>query len=182
MGSVIVDRTAALSEVEARIIGNGKDSMYQVEVRLRHEYPAVRALAWEADAATFQFKYVSPEAERLLGYPLHRWLAEPAFWAEHVVAPEDRADAVGYCALATAGRRDHVFEYRAVTASGQRVVMRDVVAVIASPRGIPERLRGLMFDVTAERSAELSADDVKARQRPPRSELERDTPHDPVLA
>lgn len=172
MGTVVVDRTSALTELEARVLGDGSDSMSEVEARLRDAFPGAHAIAWEGDAATFQFTYVSPDAELLLGYPLARWLAEPAFWAEQVVAPEDRNDAVAYCALATAGRRDHVFEYRAVTADGRRLVMRDVVAVILGRKGIPARLRGLMFDVTREREADLSNHDLKARQRPTRAELE----------
>lgn len=172
MGDVIVDRSDALSALETRVLGIGEDSMYAVEVRLRKAFPDAPVIAWEGNAATFQFTYVSPNAQGLLGYPLHRWLSEPAFWAEQVVAPEDRADAVGYCALATAGRRNHVFEYRAVAADGRRLIMRDVVAVILGSKGIPTRLRGLMFDVTNERGSQLTSDDIKARQRPARAELE----------
>lgn len=173
MGDVINDRTDALSPLEALIIGSGKDSMYEVERRLRVAFPSVPALAWEADARTFQFTYVSPDASQLLGYPLRRWLSEPAFWVEQLVAAEDLQDAVAYCALAIAARRDHVFEYRAVTAGGQRRVMRDVVVVVLDERAAPTRLRGLMFDVTAKRSDSLSSQELKARQRPSRAELER---------
>jgi PAS domain-containing protein len=31
------------------------------------------AIVWEADAATFQFTFVSPQAERILGYRPDEW-------------------------------------------------------------------------------------------------------------
>jgi len=38
---------------------------------------------WEADARTWAFTYVGPQAVRLLGYPIERWY-EPDFWLAHV--------------------------------------------------------------------------------------------------
>lgn len=146
--------------------------MQEVEARLRERYPGVQAIAWEGDASTFQFTYVSAVAEALLGYPVRRWLQEPAFWAEHVVSASDRSDAVGYCALATASKRDHVFEYRAQRADGTTVVLRDVVRVVLGPRGVPERLRGLMFDVTARHDDSMSREQLTSQQNPSRHELE----------
>ena len=43
---------------------------------------------WEADARTFQFTYVSEQAERLLGYPLAQWFTLD-FWVNHL-HPDDR--------------------------------------------------------------------------------------------
>ena len=39
-------------------------------------------IVWEADGETFQFKFVSPQAERILGYPIEQWL-QPNFWMNH---------------------------------------------------------------------------------------------------
>src|SRR5262249_24562747 len=69
------------------------------------------AVVWEADAATFQFPFTSRRAEEVLGYPVERWLSEPHFWADHIVA-EDRARAVNYCLECTRALDDHQFEYR----------------------------------------------------------------------
>src|SRR6266480_2404681 len=41
-------------------------------------------IVWEADAQTFAFTFVSPQAERMLGYPLARWTTEPTFWKDHI--------------------------------------------------------------------------------------------------
>ena len=172
MDTFIANRTSALEPLEAEVLGDGSDRMTDVEMRLRKAYPTARAIAWEGDAATFQFTYVSKAAEQLLGYPIERWTREPTFWAEEVVLEQDRREAVAYCALATASKRDHVFEYRAQTADGRIVIIRDVVRVIVSPRGIPERLRGLMFDVSNLRAVAVTSEQLSARQQPSRSELE----------
>src|SRR5262245_27560670 len=64
------------------------------------------ATVWEADGRTWQFKYVSAEAEQLLGYPVEQWLTQADFWSAHV-HPEDVDWAVEFCLDATASGRDH---------------------------------------------------------------------------
>jgi PAS domain S-box-containing protein len=123
------------------------DTMPLLEQRAE-ELLGDRAIVWEGDAATFQFSYIGRAAEVLLGYPASRWTTEPAFWAETVVHPEDRDDAVAYCALATGQARDHDFVYRAIAADGRVVWLHDMVKVLRGLRGVPERLRGIMIDVT----------------------------------
>ena len=44
---------------------------------------------WEADPATLEITFVSHRAEDLLGYPVRRWLDEPAFWRT-LIHPDDR--------------------------------------------------------------------------------------------
>ena len=139
-----------------RLFGAPGDAMADVDARARALYPDVTPIVWEGDAATFQFTFVSPLAEAVLGYPARRWIEEPTFWADVVVLPEDRGDAIAYCALATGKGRDHTFEYRARAADGRVVWLRDLVQVIPGARGIPERLRGVMFDVSAARAADAA--------------------------
>src|SRR5258705_658989 len=73
-------------------------------------------IVWEADAATLRFSFVSSQAERILGYPVDRWLAEPAFWKDHL-HPDDRAWMVVSLKAATAGEGpDPDEEYRMIAA------------------------------------------------------------------
>jgi PAS domain S-box-containing protein len=112
----------------------------------------VDGIVWEADAATFRFLFVSAQAKRILGYSPAEWLENPRFWAEHL-HPDDRDEAVTYCANATREMRDHNFEYRMIAADGRVVWMHDLVTVVMED-GQPVRLRGLMVDITARRQAE----------------------------
>jgi PAS domain S-box-containing protein len=119
--------------------------------RFRDLVNSVEGIVWEADAS-FRFSFVSKQAERVLGYPVERWLSEPAFWMEHV-HPEDRKWALQFRQNATAEKRDHQFEYRMIAADGTVVWLRDLVTVVAE--GDRETgVRGLMVDLTHQRQAE----------------------------
>jgi PAS domain-containing protein len=141
----------ALSARVAQVFGRSTDSMTEVESRAHQHLEDMDVVVWEGDASTFQFSFVGEAAVRLLGYPRTRWTTEPTFWADSVVHPDDRNDAIAFCALATGQCRDHDFVYRAVAEDGRVVWLHDIVKVIPGPRGIPERLRGVMIDVTATR-------------------------------
>ena len=156
-----------LSSELRELLGPPGEAMDAVEARAKALYPEATPIVWECDACSFQFGYVSGSAVEVLGYPSERW-HEPMFWADHVVHPDDRDDAVTYCALATGKGRDHMFEYRARTADGRLVWLRDFVMVIRSADSVSLRLRGAMFDVTAEKLAEASPAPV---QVPSRDEL-----------
>jgi PAS domain S-box-containing protein len=113
---------------------------------------SIDGIVWEADAKTFRFTYVSPQAERILGYPASQWLEDPDFWVSHVL-PDDREWAMSYCLRATQEKRDHQFEYRMVHADGSAVWLRDIVTVVVEDDR-PVKLRGVMVDVTEQKEIE----------------------------
>jgi PAS domain S-box-containing protein len=108
-------------------------------------------IVWEADAETFRFSFVSPQAERILGYPLAQWL-EPNFWRDHT-HPDDTDWCSAYCLDSTRRRRDHEFEYRMLAADGSVVWLHDIVSVKSEPDGLV-CLRGIMLDITRRKQAE----------------------------
>ncbi len=119
-------------------------------------------ILWEADARTFEFSFVSPQAERMLGYPVEQWLS-PGFWAQHV-HPEDVEWCTKFCIQATQQGQDHEFEYRMIAADGRTVWLHDVVSVQIAPHG-PERLTGMMIDVTSRKVAETARKESEERFR-----------------
>jgi PAS domain S-box-containing protein len=124
---------------------------------------SIDGIVWEVDARTMRFLFVSERAERLLGYPLRRWLEEPDFWRAHL-HPEDRDGAVEFCAQATAQKRDHELEYRMLAADGRIVWLRDLVTVVMEG-GAVKRLRGIMIDVTDRRALEVELRESESRNR-----------------
>ncbi len=125
--------------------------------RLEHLESIVNALdgvVWEFDWSTGAFTWVSAGAERLLGYPLADWLV-PGFWTGHL-HDEDRDFAVSYCIAATEDGLDHEFEYRMFHADGTIRWLRDVVSVDPVLR-MDGPLRGVLVDITAQKTAEESA-------------------------
>lgn len=116
----------------------------------------IDGIIWEANAQAFQFTFVSPQAERILGYPVAQWL-EPDFWVKNVYAP-DLEQAVTTCLTATQELRNHEFEYRMRAADGRLVWIKDIATVIVED-GKPVFLRGIMFDVTPQKQIEASLQD-----------------------
>src|ERR1017187_7341229 len=110
-------------------------------------------IVWEADARTFQFSFVSPQAKRMLGYAPEEWLA-PGFWARHL-HPEDVEWCTKFCMQATKEGRDHEFEYRMIAADGRTVWIHDVVSVRGGAEG-PQLLTGVMIDITSRKLAEAA--------------------------
>jgi PAS domain-containing protein len=131
-----------------RAFGDGSEPIESVAQRAEALFAGVPIIVWEGDAQTFQFSFVSQSAEALLGHPCSRWVSEVSFWADQVVHPADRDEAIAYCALATGKGRDHAFEYRATAADGRTLTLIDYVQVVRGPRGIATRLRGIMIDVS----------------------------------
>src|SRR5580765_6056035 len=124
------------------------------DARLSRLLEAMPAIAWSASIETFRFMYVNPAAEKLLGYPVQRWLEEPDFWSEHL-HPEDRY-VVNLCHSQSVAGRDHELVYRMIAADGRPVWLRDYVNVY-SVDGKPVELFGVMVDITREREAEAAS-------------------------
>ncbi len=114
---------------------------------------SVEGIVWEADAKTFEFSFVSKQAERLLGYPVEEWTSQPTFWADHIYA-EDRNEAVNFCATSTKEKRPHEFEYRMVAADGKLIWLRDIVSVQVE-NDEPVKLSGVMIDITKQKKAAI---------------------------
>ena len=123
---------------------------------------STQIVQWEADARTWVFTYVGPQAERLLGYPVERWY-EPDFWAAHV-HPDDRERVVRFCEQAAREREAFEFEYRMIAASGQSIWVHDIVAVDRVD-GEPAVIRGFLIDVSQRKRAEATARAGEGRLR-----------------
>jgi two-component system sensor kinase FixL len=121
------------------------------EARLHHLLETTNAIPWEANAKTWQFAYVGPQAVKLLGYPVDQWY-EKDFWTNHIHR-EDRGYAIDFCVKSSQSCKDYEFEYRMITADGRTVWLHDIVNV-TSVNGAPETLRGFMIDITERKRSE----------------------------
>jgi PAS domain S-box-containing protein len=107
------------------------------------------AIVWEADAQTFQFTFVSPQAETILGYPPVLWTTSD-FWLR-IIHPEDRAHALETCSRGLREGVDTQFEYRMFAAGGEVRWIHDVVRLVRDAEGVVRQLRGIMVDVTDQK-------------------------------
>lgn len=124
--------------------------------RLQNSYftlmNSVDGIVWEADPKTFEFSFVSKQAERLLGYPVEQWTCQSTFWADHI-HEEDRSWAIDYCKQCTFEKKAHEFEYRMIAADGKIIWLRDIVSVQVE-NNAPVKVRGIMIDITERKKAE----------------------------
>jgi PAS domain S-box-containing protein len=146
------ERTSDLEQSNERLRGAVAHAV-AAHHRFRDLMNSVDGIVWEADAATLQFSFVSDQAERILGYPVGRWLSEPTFWSDHL-HPEDREGILALCRKAAAGEeRDLAVEYRMIAGDGSMVWLRDRVITVVDDAA-PARLRGVMVDITEIKRAE----------------------------
>jgi len=142
------------------------------EERYRDVVEGIGAIFWEADVNTLQFTFVSQQAERILGYPVERWLADPQFWIASV-HPDDRGRvAAEWQTLADGGGGDHELEYRALTLTGDVVWLHNRVRVAHDEAGRPRHLLGFMLDITERRRTEDALARLLAREQEARAEAE----------
>ncbi|MDM8350845.1 EAL domain-containing protein [Pseudomonas sp. sp1636] len=108
------------------------------------------AIAWEARRDDHSFTYVSPHAEKLLGYPLADW-KRPGFWLS-TLHPEDAQRAIDHCQRESAAGRDRSLDYRMYTADGRLLWIRDIVTLTRN--GDETIMRGLMVDISEAKQVE----------------------------
>ena len=164
--SRVMERTKELRDANRKLrreIAERKTMSMALEEATEHYrqlLESTNAIPWEADAKTWMFTYVGPQAVELLGYPLELWL-EKDFWVDHI-HPEDRAKTIDYCQKFSAQRENYELEYRMITADGRVIWLEDIVNVMKQ-EGDPVTLRGFMLDITERKSLEDLQRNTSAR-------------------
>ena len=120
------------------------------EQHFRDMVESLSAITWETESSGLTYTYVSPHAEKLLGYPLHEWL-EPGFWQRHL-HPDDHQRTLRTCLEQCSAGNDHALEYRLLAADGRTVWVRDIVTLLQ--RDDRQVIRGLMVDISEAKQTE----------------------------
>lgn len=123
---------------------------------------STHAIPWEADAKTWAFSYVSPQAATLLGYPVDRWY-EKDFWVS-CIHPEDRDPTTERCRSTSRSQDVYELEYRMLASDGKIIWVHDVVSVVRE-QGEPKTLRGIIIDITQRKQAEEALRESETQMR-----------------
>jgi PAS domain S-box-containing protein len=120
--------------------------------QFRRLLETANVVPWEGDIDG-RIRYVGPQAELLLGFPMDEWL-RPGFWNERI-HPDDRewVKIVRDEAIENLGRFES--EYRMLNNNGEVVWVRDIVGLIEAAKG-ELILGGFLHDITHRRAAEES--------------------------
>ena len=134
------------------------DVTEQVLVEIRQRFlrllETIDGVVWEAEIGVGN-TFLSPQVERLFGYSVEEWRADPNFWRAHV-HPDDLEEALRIDDAAYNATHSHAYEmsYRLIAKSGKVVWVRDLCRAVIEP-GRPNRMIGLMIDVTQQKNTEL---------------------------
>ncbi len=131
---------------------NALEALRLSDQRFRELVDDVDGIVWEAELPSSRFTFVSKHAEDLLGHSVEAW-RQPDFWISQI-HPDDRANAAAHHRRCIEQDVDHDFEYRARTADGATVWIENVVHVVRDADGRPNKLRGLMIDITQRKRLE----------------------------
>lgn len=153
------DKELAGSSLQAAFLRHA-DSLAPPGRSLGDDDPAVyrtllestRAIPWKIDWATMQFAYIGPQIEALLGYAPSTWKTVEDWVAR--MHPDDRESVVNFCVAQSQAGTDHEADYRALTADGGFVWIRDVVHVVRKENGDVDSLVGFMFDISERKRTE----------------------------
>ena len=137
-------------------------ALRQDEGRLQSLLEVANVIPWEANAETWKFTYVGPQAVTILGYPSEAWY-QPTFWEEHI-HPDDRQYAIDLCRKCSQECDDYQFEYRMIAADGGVVWLHDLVSV-QSIQGQPKTLSGFMVDITDRKQTQILIEEKERQLR-----------------
>jgi PAS domain S-box-containing protein len=116
--------------------------------RLVEEGPVI-VYEWEFGAPG-RWRYVSPQVERLLGYPVQEFIDDPDLWF-HVIHDDDREEVLAAEARSQQVAIGERTEYRMVHRDGHVVWVRDEAIVVTDEGGEPF-FRGTLADVACRSS------------------------------
>ncbi|MDQ4035394.1 MAG: EAL domain-containing protein [Chloroflexota bacterium] len=165
---VAIGLLLAIVSVRQSVLLRDRESAIQRERRLSGELSTAEAkyrslverqpgVVYLAEfGETGRWHYVSPQIERMLGFPAQQWLEDSTLWARQL-HPDDRPRILGVGpgddAAATAGPRTS--EYRLRAADGREVwILEDESVTRLGTDGEPTLVQGVMVDITERKRVE----------------------------
>jgi PAS domain S-box-containing protein len=110
----------------------------------------------DEDATT---EYVSPQVEKLLGYPRNIFTDDPLFWTK-ILHPEDMKQVLDKSRQTSKTQEPFEMEYR-VTAKDKSVIwLKDEATLVHDENGKPIYWLGVWTDITSQKQAEEEQSDL----------------------
>ncbi len=139
------------------------------ELQFRTVIEQVPATTYTSDATKpageASILYMSPQVEKLLGYPASTWLEDPELWLR-CIHPDDRDRVVEASDQADLTSETFRVEYRGIHRDGHTVWIQDESNIVSwDEEGRPLVAQGVMWDITSRQEAQIALRDAEARYR-----------------
>ncbi len=142
-----------LANREKTILAASENILRESREKLDAIVNSIGGIIMEFDLIEDRITFANEECERLFGYPVRYWLGQNLNnWWTHV-HPDDREMAQVTCTTATDQGKDHIMEYRFITANGSTIWLRDHVVLIREQSRI-SKLRCMMMNITDRKQVE----------------------------
>jgi len=150
----MADRVLSRQGVLIEITEVTEQVLVEIRQRFLRLLETIDGVVWEAERGVGN-TFLSPQVERLFGFTVEEWRADPGFWRSRV-HPDDLQAALVIDDAAYNATHSYAYEmsYRLIARSGEVVWVRDLCRTVVEA-GRPNRMIGLMIDVTRQKSAEL---------------------------
>jgi len=110
--------------------------------------------------ASSKTEYVSPQVEKMLGYPQSAFTDDPLFWTK-ILHPDDMEDVLAHSKDTSQTGENFVMEYRLITKDRRIVWVKDEAALVCdSGNGKPLYWLGVWTDITSRKKAEGEQSDL----------------------
>jgi len=152
--------TALRSQEQSR---RATAALQEAEAKYRQLVEQVPAISYVAETGAFgPFLYLSPQVKTILGYDPQDCLADSRFWWEHL-NPEDQPRAL----LEDSWEEGRLFqmEYRMRRHDGEEIWVRDEAIIVRDPTTGKRLTRGLLVDITEQKSAQKALGESEERYR-----------------
>jgi two-component system sensor histidine kinase UhpB len=133
-------------------------SLREAETRYRslvEKTPAI-VYTWAASSGveSFNWLYVSPQIERILGFAPGEWLADTSLWIDRL-HPKDRDRVIDETDRCVRERAPFRLEYRMIARDGRTVWLLDeAIPLTEEGVGGPVLFQGVQIDITSQKEAE----------------------------
>jgi len=91
--------------------------------------------------------YVSPQIEKMLGFPWVQWMEDPHLWFKQIY-PEDRKRVLMEFYKSQQDNTSFSCEYRLMTNDGRIVWVRDEANIVRDSNGDPSYIQGVLLDLS----------------------------------
>lgn len=116
---------------------------------------SIEGIVWEASIDEgFTNTFVSSKVYEILGFTQEECSKSINFIFDHIYE-EDKQGVVDYISTQLFTKRHHVYEYRMLAKDGSLLWIRDSLSIEPNLE-FPEKLRGIMIDITSVKEAEVT--------------------------